>query len=411
MPDISDDDLESDAFELSLEEMLERVSAATRADWEAREGTQTPPANRAPRPPLPPRAPVETVAPTATPGSARAHRVAWPLLALSAVGLGVMWVDHRHGASDAPPISYENLPEPAAGRPGSAAAAARKPIERAPPLQVAVDADASTESLMVDQLNGLGGAASQAAPTFASAPAFAIARYDTLQAPSSDWRVVAPLNVEEVYALVPVTSRLRDLGDLRGRRINVGAPASARAISGAALYHTLFGAPLPATSLGSASKETALRALLDGQGLDAMLLFDGQPSAWLESLPMEMHLRLKVLPLQPGSPASRKALQAYLPATVAPTLANNRAAVPTLGELTFLVASLQAARPQQALRALCEQLPSLRARGHPKWNEVDPSLRLPLNVQRASGLDPALQACRLSPPVNSTVVSLSGARP
>ena len=411
MPDISDDDLESDAFELSLEEMLERVSAATRAEWEARDGAQTTPANRSPRPPLAPRAQVETPAPAQAPRGAPARRVAWPLLALSALGLVAMWAGHRHGAGEAAPISYESLPAPAAGHPASAAATTRRPVEHAPPLQVAVDADASTESLMVGQLNGAGGAAGQPAPASASAPAFAIARYDTLQAASSDWRVVAPLNVEEVYALVPVTSRLRDLGDLRGRRINVGAPASARAISGAALYRTLFGAPLPATSLGSASKDVALRALLDGEGLDAMLLFDGQPSAWLESLPMETHLRLKVLPLQAGSPASRRALQAYLPATVAPTLANNRAAVPTLGELTFLVASPQVARPQQALRALCEQLPSLRARGHPKWNEVDPSLQLPLNVQRASGLDPALQACRLSPPVNSTIVSLSGARP
>lgn len=407
MPDISDDDLESDAFELSLEEMLERVSAATRAEWEARDGTQTTPANRAPRPPLAPRAHVETPAPAATPRRAPAHRVAWPLLALSAVGLVVMWAGHRPGASDGPPISYENLPAPAVGRPASGPA----PVEHAPPLQVAVDADASTESLMVDQLNGVGGASSQAAPIAASAPAFKIARYDTLQAASSDWRVVAPLNVEEVYALVPVTSRLRDLGDLRGRRINVGAPASARAISAAALYRALFGAPLPATSLGSAPKDVALRALLDGDGLDAMLLFDGQPSAWLESLPMETHLRLKVLPLQADSPASRKALQAYLPATVAPTLANNRAAVPTLGELTFLVASPQAALPQQALRALCEQLPSLRARGHPKWKEVDPSLQLPLSLPRASGLAPALQACRLSPPANSPIVSLSGDRP
>ncbi len=229
MPDISDDDLEADAFELSLDEMLDRVSAATRAEWEACEAT---------------------------------------------------------------------------------------------------------------------------------APPRAIARYDTLRAASPDWRVVAPLNIEEAYVLVPVTSRLRDLDDLRGRRINVGAPGSARATSGEALYRRLFAQPLPASSLRSVSKDAALQALLAGDGLDALVFFDGQPSAWLESLPGETRRRLKVLSPQATSAAGRTALQSYLPATIAPTLANDRTPVETLGEVAFLVASPQATRPAQALHDLCERLPA-----------------------------------------------------
>ncbi len=405
MPEFSDDDLEADAFELSLDEMLDRVSAATRAEWEEIAA----PAPRTARPPLPPR----TGAEASTPAGRSMHRFAWPLLALLAVGGGAIWQARRDVPRAAAPVSYDKLPPPAAGRHEAASSPDTAPVAQAPPLRALVDADASTEALMVAQLHRAGGAAGEAAAPSqsASAPTFAIARYDTLPTAWPAWRVVAPLNVEAVYALVPAGSPMRELGDLRGRRINVGAPGSARALSGEALYRTLFEQPLPPSPWRSASRDAALQALLDGNGLDALVLFDGQPSAWLASLPAGTRGRLKVLRLPATGAAARKALQAYLPASVEPGLANDPAPVATLGEVAFLVASPDAVRPAQAARDLCERLPELRAHGHPAWREVDPTVRLPLNARRASELEPALQACRATRPLVTSTASPPGAQP
>jgi hypothetical protein len=229
-----------------------------------------------------------------------------------------------------------------------------------------------------------------------AAPAFAIARYDTLRPASPGREVLASLGVEEVYALVPAASPLRELGDLRGRRINVGAPGSPRATSAEALYRTLFAQPLPTARWRAASRDAALPALLRGEDLDAMLVFDGQPSAWLAALPVDTRLQLKVLRFDPGSPAGLRALRTYLSTSVAPALAAEPARVPTLGQMTFLVGARPEAGAPDLVRRLCERLPALRARGHPKWKDVDPTLQLPLPLPRSSAVVPALQACATS---------------
>ena len=213
-----------------------------------------------------------------------------------------------------------------------------------------------------------------------------------------------PLAVEEVYALVPVTSRLRELDDLRGRRINVGAPGSPRAKSAEALYRALFGQPLPSAPLRSKSKEVALRALLLGEGLDAMLLFDGQPSSWLAALPVETRLQLSLLRFDPTRASGQRALQSYLATSVTPTLVTEPAPVPTLGEVTFLVASRGQATSPDLVRRLCERLPALRAGGHPKWKDIDPAALLPMRLPRSPDIASAVQACatsRISPTASS----------
>jgi hypothetical protein len=253
---------------------------------------------------------------------------------------------------------------------------------------IAVDPDASTEAIMLGQLRQ-----DSTANATAATPDFAIARYDALPPASRGWEMLMPLSVEEVYALVPAASRLRDLDDLRGRRINVGASGSPRARSAEALYRTLFGQPLPPAPLRAASKDVALPALLRGDGLDAILLFDGQPSSWLAALPVETRLQLKVLRFDPTGPSGKRALQAYLSTSVAPKLVAELAAVPTLGEVTFLVALRGRATSPELVHRLCQRLPALRAGGHPKWKEVDPALELPVRLPRSPDIASAMQAC------------------
>ena len=409
MPDRSPEDSPPDAFERSLDDMLERVSASTHAEHATPGEASATPATRRSRPPIPPRARPEHAEPR--PREFRGVVAAVAALLLTAVG----FVSTRHWPRPHEDVAvvYEKLPPPSAGvslaqqRPQSVATAFTQ-IQ-----QVAFDTDASTEALMVHQLGGTPGDAGAAvAPARSdSAATFAVLRYDALIANAANWRIVAPLNVEEVYVLVPAMSPLRDLSDLRGRRINVGMPGSARSNSGEALYHALFGEPIPTSPLRSASKEAALQALASGGDLDALILFDGQPSSWLASLHAETRQRLKVLSFDASGAASRRVSQAYLKTRVAPALAGGGVSVPTLGEVSFLVASTHAANARQFLESMCERLPALRARGHPKWQEVSPSLQLPVSMPRDPGLSQLPSACETSVRPASPILSLSGANP
>ena len=141
------------------------------------------------------------------------------------------------------------------------------------------------------------------------------------------------------------------------------------------------------------SKEVALPALLRGEGLDAMLLFDGQPSSWLAALPVETRLRLRLLRFDPARPSGQRALQSYLATSVMPTLVTEPAPVPTLGEVTFLVASGGQATSPELVHRLCERLPALRTAGHPKWKDIDPALVLPVRLPRSPDIASAVQAC------------------
>ena len=324
-------------------------------------------------------------------------RLTLGVVALIGFGAVFAWLGLRHEAAPDAPLSIERLPPTAAGAslrvpaPRALAAAAPQATSQGDASSlptIASDPDASTETLMLEQFRR--GRAADAVPR---TPPFAIARYDSLPAASGGWNVLMPLGVEEVFALVPVTSRLRELDDLRGRRINVGAEGTPRARSAEALYRTLFGQPLPPAPLRAASREVALPAMLRGQGLDALLLFDGQPSAWLEALPAETRLQLKMLRFDPTRASGQRALQAYLPTTVTPSLVTEPAPVPTLGEVTFLVASGDEADSPDLVRRLCERLPELQATGHPKWKDIDPALQLPVGLPRSARIDAVAHAC------------------
>jgi hypothetical protein len=318
-------------------------------------------------------------------------------LALAAVAAIAGWGAYHAmpGATPAAPVaSIESLPPTSAGPVPATVLAPHDVVPGRPALDVAIDADASTESRMLDELTR-----SVGAPGTASR--FAIARYDSLPAASADWQVVATLGTEEVYALVPLRSTLRHLGDLRGRRINVGPDGSARAASGAALYRALFGASPSKSTASALPRDVALRQMLATGEPEAVLLFDGQPSSWLAALPADTRHGLRLLRLEPAEPAARRALQRYLPGRLASGIDGDGDSIPTLREVTFLIAPASARDVAPLLRALCDHLPALRLDGHPKWREVDPGVSLPTGLQRPEQLDATLAHCATAPPLSS----------
>ncbi|MEP6502490.1 MAG: TAXI family TRAP transporter solute-binding subunit [Betaproteobacteria bacterium] len=425
-----------DDFTLEIDDLLSRVSESARQTLgtaREREGFDVP----EPQPPVPydfvdttpdfpsfdehpgPRALAEQsfgptsfattpddapAAPAARRGPALAGRGALVALALLAVA-GAGWWGTRPSSSPVPQqaaAALEALPPPAAGHVVQQAVAAPQGTSTAlapPPaihVVVAIDQDASTEARMAEELHRAiaAGAPPGGVGRFDAKAVFEITRYDAIGALPDTSRIVSTLGIEEVYALVPAASPLRHLGELRGRRINIGPRGSARAVSGAALYRTMFAGAPPASAQAALPRDAALARLLQGRDLDALLLFDGQPSGWLASLPEPTRRGLRVLVLDPADAAGRRALQHYLPAAIAPGAGQQGgAALPTLAELTFLVSSAPTPDAAAMLRTLCDGLPALRAQGHPKWREVDPALRLPVGPQRPAELDAVLATC------------------
>ena len=203
----------------------------------------------------------------------------------------------------------------------------------------------------------------------------AIVRYDALRAARArpdlpPLQLVTPLFREELHLLVRADSPLQFIHQIKGRRMNVGAPGSSRALTAQTLYAGLTGQPLPAPQADAQDQAAALQNLLAGSGVEVLLHVDAQPSRWLASLPPAVASRLKLLRLDATNPASRRALRQFLPARL------RDGDVPTLALMAFLVAPSGAGQSGPLAQGLCSQLDALRREGHPAWREVQPGLQL-----------------------------------
>jgi hypothetical protein len=226
-------------------------------------------------------------------------------------------------------------------------------------------------------------------------PRVAIARYEALRASNKlPLAIVAPLYTEELSIAVRTDSPLEFIHQIEGRRVNIGPSTDARAVTATALYRRMFDAPVPATEDGSLDARTAMSRLTRGRTLDAVVLVGTTGSA----IPAELRRKIKWLRLDPLQPASRRALQAFLPATLhegaAPPIA-------TLASVAFLVTS-KAAREDDAealsrfVGSLCRALPGLRRSGDPKWREVKAGLELPTGLPIARATEAAWASCMLT---------------
>ncbi len=213
-------------------------------------------------------------------------------------------------------------------------------------------------------------------------------------------RVVAPLFAEEIHVVVRADSPLAFVHQLAGRRVDVGPPDGARHVTAVAFFERLFDRAPRVDELRAEPLDAALAELLDGGGgVDAILLVEPQPSAWLASLPAAQRRRLKLLAAAPDDPSTRRALRGYLPATVSAPLAGGTA-VRGFSVMTFLVANPATPVGRDdtaalAAEALCRSLADLRRDGHPKWREVDPSLQLPVPLAYDPAAAAAARGCRV----------------
>jgi len=220
--------------------------------------------------------------------------------------------------------------------------------------------------------------------------------------PSADnaQRVVLPLYPVEMHFIVRADSPLRFIHQIKGQRINAGPAQAARARTVARLYEAMFGVKPKASPAASLPQEAALSLLLRRQGVDVLVVVDGQPAPWLAGLRPDTMRGIKLLELDPRDPASRRALRAYLPATVRAGSYPGWLAreTPSLAVMSFLEDS--AAEDDAAADAisrfslaLCRALPALRRDGHPKWLEVQPGLQPPASWPYSAAAARGFDAC------------------
>ena len=346
--------------------------------------------------------PAVAAARTQAPPARDAH---WPwAFAAAAVLAGAAVIVGLHNRL-LPADSHVELPAPfgpaaalPADRPQSPSASrseSRSESRAAPPLEIAVESEGGEMPAplaeFVSALSNTPNTAAKATPVSTLSPVsspapVSIVRYDALQATalrggSKPISVIAPLYTEELYVVARADSSLRFIHQLRGKRINIGPANSARALTALELYERMFGRALPQARRNSLDAASALQRLAASRPtFDAIVLPQPEPSSLWNSLAPETRRELRLLRLDPKHPASQRALQEYLPATLHESVPSPAApapvqTIPTLAAMTFLVANgTPDAAQREAIvslaRALCEALPALKRSGHPKWREV-----------------------------------------
>jgi hypothetical protein len=318
------------------------------------------------------------------------------LLALAATRLMEPTIDEPAPERAAPERA---APERAASEsPSDAVATVATPVvDPRPRLAVAVDAGNGTDTAIVEDLAriALPDAPFAVVPlpgvarVAASAPV-AITSFDVLRPPpesrraagseSDGFAIVTPLYTEEVHAIVRRDSPRRALHEMRDARINIGPAGSGSRVTALRLYARMFGAPPAAFS--ELAHDEALSKLLNERSLDVVLVVAAQPVKWLEALPRDVGASIRLLHAEPGHASTVRAVEDYLPARIrAGEYRWLDGDVASLASMAFMVADPRAdVRVRDEIAALaaamCRRLPELRARGHPKWREVQPGLRL-----------------------------------
>ena len=229
----------------------------------------------------------------------------------------------------------------------------------------------------------------------------AIVQYDALRtarrSPSvPPLRVLAPMYAEEVVFIVRADSRLKFIHELRGRRINIGSAREGSSQTAREIYRQMFGTAM--TEPSQFDKDKALAELVAFRSIDAMVLIDAQPSAWLASLSPQTARGLRLLRLDRKQPEDRRVLKEFQTSVLraGPGIKKGEG-IPTLATMSYLVVSgkddADSKQLTDMVSALCRELPRLRADGHPKWRELRPSVNQDTGWPVVASAQSALKNC------------------
>ena len=191
-------------------------------------------------------------------------------------------------------------------------------------------------------------------------------------------RVVVPLYNEEIHFIARADALYDYVHQIKDAKINVGPPGSDTAVTASALYSVMFNKPLKGPQASVLTHEQALVKLATDKTIDVVAIVAGQPVRVLANMKPEARQYIKLLKLDPKNAAIGAALRAYLPATVYaqsyPALL--REDLPALAVKVYLVTQdFRDHQTESGLirfgRSLCQNIATLQAKGHPKWQEVE----------------------------------------
>ena len=194
-------------------------------------------------------------------------------------------------------------------------------------------------------------------------------------------RVILPLYNTEIHYIVRADSELNYLHDIRNARINGGLVGSGAAFITHTLYRMMFDAAMPESQASYLPNDQALIKLITDKSVDVAVVAAGQPAPIIANMKPEAQKFIKLLKFDPDHPSSKRAVTIYAPATV------HASSYPNLLAQSFTTVSVGAflvtydfnlestvSHLVRFARALCESFPTLQAKGHPKWRDVQLSL-------------------------------------
>jgi TRAP-type uncharacterized transport system substrate-binding protein len=217
-------------------------------------------------------------------------------------------------------------------------------------------------------------------------------------------RVVAPLYEEHLYFIARSDSALNSVHDIRDARINVGPLGSSSALSATTLFRLMFGNPMADDRTGFLGHEEALAKLITDKTVDVVAMVGEQPAKLLADMRPEARRYVKLLRFDAAHPTAAAALKVYSASAVRPASYPNLLSdnLPTVALRIYLVAYML--RPAELdvpvgrlTQALCQNLPRLKAEGHPVWREVELAGKITLQVPSADG-NPQVREMDLSEP-------------
>jgi TRAP-type uncharacterized transport system substrate-binding protein len=190
-------------------------------------------------------------------------------------------------------------------------------------------------------------------------------------------RVLVPLHNEELHLVARADAPFNAAHELRDAKINVGRRGGDTAATMGSLYPALFGKPLPDTQASYLSHDEALVKLVTDKTVDVVAIVAGQPLTLLADMKPEARQYIKLLRIEPGKAPGRHHAPATLRAASYPALLDQD--LPTLAVRVYLVTQdFRDHYTEHRLillgRSLCRDIPALRAKGHAKWQEVEPKL-------------------------------------
>jgi len=194
-------------------------------------------------------------------------------------------------------------------------------------------------------------------------------------------RVVLPLYNEEIYFVVRADSPMQFVHEIKDQKINIGPLQSGTAMSASTIYRLMFNEQLPDQATSTLGNEEALIKLTSDKSIDVVAIVAGQPAKLLADMKPEAKQFVRLLKVDPNHPATKAALQTYVPATIRSASYPNwlDQDVNGLAVKAYLVTYEYSYRPTidslvRLARSLCDNFTVLQTEGHPKWRDVDLSL-------------------------------------